>query len=84
MSIFDIDTISPDTSAIKIRRRIRQCYRQMENVMIFCKDQVTIHGRAPIAEALGDDAAGMLSAYIALKTAVESEKEIEIDDLPTE
>ena len=78
--------LTPEQIVTNATNEIRQKLAQVVNLadirLTEIRNLVREHSRSAIAAELGDDAAAMLTVYTKLKEAIETAKEIEVDDLP--
>lgn len=84
MSLVDIP-IAEETIADKangIREKLAGVISIADIRLREIRQIVATHGRPAIAAELGDDAPAMLIVYTKLKEAIESAKEITVEELP--
>ena len=65
-----------------IRRKIAQVVNLADIRLTEVRGLVRDYGRSAIAAELGDDAADMLTVYTRLKEAIETARQITVEDLP--
>ena len=65
-----------------IRQKVAQVISLADIRLTEIRNLIREHTRAAIAAELGPDAGDMLTVYSKLKEAVETAKQIEVDDLP--
>lgn len=68
--------------ANNIREHLASVISLADIRLLQIRNLVRQYGRSTIAAELGDDAAAMLTVYTKLKEAVETARQIEVDDLP--
>ena len=81
------DVPQPEIPAVQeavnqIRTKIGAVLAHADSAMLQIRNLVRDHGRAAIAAELGTDAAALLSVYNSLKDAVETGRDVTIEDLP--
>ena len=84
MSLVDIPVseITVADVAKQIREYLAQVVSLADVRLLQIRNLVRDHGRSAIAAELGDDAAALLTVYTKLKEAIETAKQITIEDLP--
>ena len=84
MSLIDVPISAPTITdvASNIRGKMGQVIVVAEQQLHQIRNLVRRHGRSTIAAELGSDAAAMLTVYTKLKEAIETAKQVTIEDLP--
>ena len=84
MSLTDIaqPSVTITDHANSVREKMAQIIAIADVRLHQIRNIVRAQGRSAIAAELGADAADMLTVYTKLKEAIETAKQIEIDDLP--
>ena len=84
MSLVDIPVseITVADVAKQIREYLAQVVSLADVRLLQIRNLVRDHGRSTIAAELGGDAATLLTVYTKLKEAIETAKEITVEDLP--
>ena len=84
MSLINVPQKEITTADIanQIREYLAQVVSLADVRLLQIRNLVREHGRSNIAAALGGDAAAMLTVYTRLKEAIETAKQITIEDLP--
>ena len=84
MAIVDIPTGTKTITdvAYDIRRHLGTVISLAEVRLTQIRNLVRDHGRSAIATELGSDAAALLTVYTKLKEAIETAKQITVEDLP--
>ena len=84
MSLIDVPV--PQSSITDIANEIRGHLGSVVSLadarLLQIRNLVRDHGRSAIAAELGSDAAAMLTVYTKLKEAIETARQIEVEDLP--
>ena len=85
MALIDIPTPAP--TIIDIANNIRQHLASVVSLadvrLLQIRNLVREYGRSNIAAELGADASDMLTVYTKLKEAIETAKQVSVEDLPT-
>ena len=84
MSLVDIPVseITVSNVAKQIREYLAQVVSLADVRLLQIRNLVRDHGRSTIAAELGGDAAALLTVYTRLKEAIETAKEVAVEDLP--
>ncbi len=84
MSLVDItpQAVTITDVANEVRQRLAQTVNLADQQLHQIRRLVNQYTRAAIATELGSDAVAMLTVYTKLKEAVETAKEITVEDLP--
>ena len=84
MGLIDIVVVEPTIAdkANEIREKLAQVINLADIRLLEIRNLVRQYGRSNIAAELGSDAAGMLTVYTKLKEAIETARQIEVEDLP--
>ena len=81
-----IDRTKPAYTITDVADKVRDCIGKAVNVadheLHQIRSLVQQYTRSAIAAELGDDAADMLTVYTKLKEAIETAKQITVDELP--
>ena len=84
MSLIDVPRPEPTITDVAngIREHLASVISLTDLRLLQIRNLVRQYGRSNIAAELGADAAAMLTVYTKLKEAVETAKEITVEDLP--
>ena len=85
MSLVDISVPQQTITDVanEVRGKLAQIVSLADIRLLEIRNLVRKHGRQDIANELGSDAAAMLTVYTKLKEAIETAKEVAVEDLPT-
>lgn len=85
MALVDIPTPAPTIADIanEIRGHLGSVISLADVCLLQIRNLVRDHGRSNIAAELGSDAADMLVVYTKLKEAIETARQVSVEDLPT-